>query len=163
MNSDIILIDGGVGTSLWEKTDDKVAVWRYNIEKPEIVLELHKEMADAGAKYVLANTFGANRLAMKGTDYTVPQIISRAMELAHNALDGRDVNISLAMGPLTGLLKPFGPIDKEEAYDIYHEMAEAGIAGRPDAVYIQTFLDLEMAKIAAKAVRDQALAERNLL
>lgn len=154
MNSDIILIDGGVGTSLWEKTDDKVAVWRYNIEKPEIVLELHKEMADAGAKYVLANTFGANRLAMKGTDYTVPQIISRAMELAHNALDGRDVNISLAMGPLTGLLKPFGPIDKEEAYDIYHEMAEAGIAGRPDAVYIQTFLDLEMAKIAAKAVRD---------
>ena len=104
MNSDIILIDGGVGTSLWEKTDDKVAVWRYNIEKPEIVLELHKEMADAGAKYVLANTFGANRLAMKGTDYTVPQIISRAMELAHNALDGRDVNISLAMGPLTGLL-----------------------------------------------------------
>ena len=154
MNKDIVLIDGGVGTSLWEKADDKVAVWRYNIEKPEIVLELHKEMADAGAKYVLANTFGANRLAMKGTDYNVPQIITRAMELAHEALDGRDVNISLAMGPLTGLLKPFGPISPEECYDIYKEMAEAGIAGHPDAVYIQTFLDLEMARIAARAVRD---------
>ena len=154
MKKDIILIDGGVGTSLWEKADDKVAVWRYNIEKPEIVLELHKEMADAGANYVLANTFGANRLAMKGTDYNVPQIISRAMELAHDALDGRDVKISLAMGPLTGLLKPFGPIAPEECYDIYKEMAEAGIAGHPDAVYIQTFLDLEMARIAARAVRD---------
>ena len=154
MKKDIILIDGGVGTSLWEKADDKVPVWRYNIENPEIVLELHKEMANAGAKYVLANTFGANRLAMHGTDYTVPQIVTRAMELAHEALDGRYVKISLAMGPLTGLLKPFGPIAPEECYDIYKEMAEAGITGKPDAVYIQTFLDLEMAKIAARAVRD---------
>lgn len=154
MKKDIILIDGGVGTSLWEKTDDKVAVWRYNIERPEIVLELHREMADAGAKYILANTFGANRLAMNGTDYNVPQIIKRAMELAHEALDDRDCRISLAMGPLTGLLKPFGPISREECYDIYKEMAEAGLSEGPDAVYIQTFLDLEMARIAARAVRD---------
>ena len=154
MKEDIILIDGGVGTSLWEKVEDKVPVWRYNIEKPAIVLELHREMAEAGAKYVLANTFGANRLAMKGTDYTVPQIVSKAMELAHDALDDTEAKISLAMGPLTGLLKPFGPISPEECYDIYKEMAEAGLAGKPDAVYIQTFLDLEMARIAAKAVRD---------
>ena len=28
----IILLDGAVGTSLWEKSDDKVPVWRYNLE-----------------------------------------------------------------------------------------------------------------------------------
>ena len=37
MNKDLVLLDGAVGTSLWEKSDDKVPVWRYNIEKPDIV------------------------------------------------------------------------------------------------------------------------------
>lgn len=30
MNKDLVLLDGAVGTSLWEKSDDKVPVWRYN-------------------------------------------------------------------------------------------------------------------------------------
>ena len=35
--NDIVLLDGAIGTGLWEKADDKVPVWRYNIENPAIV------------------------------------------------------------------------------------------------------------------------------
>ena len=52
MNKDLVLLDGAVGTSLWEKAEDKVPVWRYNVEKPEIVSELIKEYYDAGSKII---------------------------------------------------------------------------------------------------------------
>ena len=68
---DIVLLDGAVGTSLWEKTEDRGPVWRYNIENPGIVRELCTEYADAGAQIILANTFGANRLAVKRSPYSV--------------------------------------------------------------------------------------------
>ena len=40
MRSDVTILDGAVGTSLWEKAQDKVAVWRYNVENPDIVRQL---------------------------------------------------------------------------------------------------------------------------
>lgn len=59
MKENIVLLDGAVGTSIWEKTEDKLPVWTYNITKPEIVSELCHEYIGAGSKIILANTFGA--------------------------------------------------------------------------------------------------------
>ena len=150
MDDKIVLLDGAVGTSLWEKTEDRGPVWRYNVENPEIVLELHREMAEAGASYVLANTFGANRPNVKQYGYEVEQIASSAMELAHEALDGK-TKIALGIGPLTGLLKPFGDITEDDAYEYFDELITAGVKGKPDIIYLQTFMDLKMMCIAAKA------------
>ena len=36
----LTLLDGAIGTSLWEKAEDKVPVWRYNIENPAIVTNI---------------------------------------------------------------------------------------------------------------------------
>lgn len=33
----ITLLDGAVGTTLWEHTNDHDPVWKYNIEKPDVV------------------------------------------------------------------------------------------------------------------------------
>lgn len=156
MNRNITMLDGAVGTSLWEKTSNKVPVWRYNIEDPDIVRQLHDEYVEAGAEIILANTFSANRPSMHGTDYTVDQIVSRAMELAHESIDGR-AKIALAVGPLTGLLKPFGDISREDAYDYFDEQIGAGVKGRPDLIFIQTFMDVEMMKIAAAVARKHDL------
>ena len=155
MYDDVVLMDGGVGTSLWEKIpegEEKVLVWRYNMEKPEIVRELHQEMLDAGAQIILANTFGANQTNMRGTDYTPAQAVKAAMELAHEVI-GNKAKIALAVGPLTGLLKPYGKITKEEAYAYFDEQISTGAAGKPDLIYCQTFMDLEMMKIAASVAR----------
>ena len=32
MQKNLTLLDGAVGTSLWEKAEDKAPVWRYNLE-----------------------------------------------------------------------------------------------------------------------------------
>jgi len=88
MKHGITLMDGAVGTSLWEKTEDKAPVWQYNVTNPRIISELCREYADAGAEIVLANTFGANAMSMKGTPYRVAEIVPAAMELAGEALAG---------------------------------------------------------------------------
>ena len=62
---DIVLLDGAIGTGLWEKADDKVPVWRYNIENPAIVKELAREYAEAGSQIIHTNTFSANRITLQ--------------------------------------------------------------------------------------------------
>ena len=156
MKKNIVLLDGAVGTSFWEKTDDRGPVWKYNVENPRIVLELHKEMAEAGACYVLANTFSANRPSVEKLGYTVDGIVTPAMELAHEALDGNS-KIVLSIGPLTGMLEPFGDIKEEEAYELFDEQISVGVKGKPDLIYLQTFMDLKMMCIAAKAASKHAL------
>lgn len=150
MSKKIVLMDGAVGTSLWEKSSDKVPVWKYNIEDPDIVRELHREMIDAGAEIVLANTFSANRPSMKGTDYTAPQIVEAAMEIACDEIRGK-AKIAMGVGPLTSLLAPLGKLTEDECFDIYDEMFKAAAPYKPDYIYLQTFIDLQMQYVAARA------------
>ncbi len=148
MRNDITLMDGGQGTTLWKKAKEQVAVWRYNIEDPDIVFEMMREYADAGSQIVSTNTFSANGPSMEGTGHNVEEIMAAGLEIAHSALDGR-AKIALDVGPLTGLLKPFGTISDEEAHEIFEEQISAGMKGKPDLILLETFLDLKMMQIAA--------------
>ena len=62
--SDVFLMDGAAGTTLWHLADAagiaREPVWKYNIEHPELVRELHRRYIDAGSQLIQANTFGAN-------------------------------------------------------------------------------------------------------
>lgn len=111
----LTLLDGAIGTSLWEKAEDKVPVWRYNIENPAIVTELHNEYIAAGAKIILANTFGANAGAVEHSPYTVHEVVSNGVRLAKEAAKGTDVKVALSIGPLSVLLEPYGDLTEEEA------------------------------------------------
>lgn len=148
MNKNIVLLDGAVGTSLWAKSGDKNPVWTYNIEKPGLVRELHKEYIAAGSQMILANTFGANRTSVGKTEYTVENVIRSGISLAKQAAEGTDVKVIFSSGPLMGLLEPYGDITEEEAEEYYKEQFSAAMSEKPDAIYVQTFIDVEMMKIA---------------
>lgn len=154
MKDGIVLMDGAVGTSLWAKAEqngiDKEPVWKYNMEHPEIVAELAAEFADAGAEMVLCNTFGANRPAVKRSSaYTVYDVVNTGVRIAKEALKGKKAKCVLSLGPLSVLMEPYGDMTEEEAADIYREMLDAGMKEGPDAILIQTFIDLSMMKVAA--------------
>lgn len=150
MTQKVVLMDGAVGTSLWEKADDKVPVWRYNIENPKIVRELQEEFVQAGAEIVLADTFAANAAEVaRSSSYTVEQVVSTAVKIAKETINGR-AKVGLAIGPLTGLLKPYGDIPIERAKEMYEEQIGSGAKEGPDVIYIQTFIDLKMMEIAAE-------------
>lgn len=159
---DIVLLDGAVGTSLWEKSSDKVAVWRYNLENPAIVKELAEEYVDAGAKIILANTFGANRYAVGKTDYAVQEIVSTGVRLARETIAGR-AKVALAVGPLPLLLEPYGDLTEEDAYAAFDEQISAGVSEKPDVITLQTFMDADMMHIAARAAMKHGLPVFSLM
>ena len=151
---DVVLLDGAVGTSIWEKTEDKLPVWTYNITKPEVVSELCHEYIDAGSKIILANTFGANGPAVKrSSDYSVKEVVQAGVKIAKEAVAGTDVKVALSIGPLTQLIEPYGDVTEEEATEIYEEMIGAGMEEKPDLIMLQTFMDLEMMRIAATVAK----------
>lgn len=149
MKKDIYLLDGANGTCLWAKTGDKGPVWRYNKLFPDKVVELAGEFIDAGSDFVLSNTFSANRPSVEPFDYSVEEIVREGVILAKEAAKDR-ARVLLDIGPLTGLLIPFGKIAKEEARETFAEMLKYGTMEKPDGIFLETFMDLEMLKIAAE-------------
>ena len=153
-----VLLDGAVGTSLWELADKagvaRDPVWKYNIEHPELVLELHRQMIEAGAEIILANTFGANGpMVERCSSYSVEEVVKKGVELARKAAEGTGVKVAVACGPLSELLEPFGDLEEEEAEAIFRKQIGSGIEAGADLVMVQTFIDLELMKIAAKVAK----------
>ncbi len=162
MKKKITLLDGAVGTTLWgiaeENGVEKVPVWKYNVEHPEFVVELVKRYVDAGCEIVLANTFGANGPAVKrSSDYTVAEVIEGGVRAAKKALEGTDVKLCLSLGPLMQLLEPYGDMEEEECAAIYDEMLDAGVGAGADMILIQTFMDLEMMRVATVEAKKYGL------
>ena len=155
-HDDIVLLDGALGTCLWEKTADKVPVWRYNIENPDIVTEIAEEYVDAGAQILMTNTFGANRYAVSRTGYSVREAVSAGVRLAREAAGNR-AKAALSIGPLPVLLEPFGDLTEEEAFELFDEQISAGIDEKPDLIALETFMDADMLHIAAEAAAKHGL------
>ena len=154
----ITVLDGAVGTCLWEKADrhgfPKDPVWKYNIDHPEIVKELAEEYLEAGAQIIQANTFGANRLAVsRFPGYDTKEVVRAGVRIVKEVTRGTDVKCSLDIGPLTMLLEPYGDLEEDECREIFEEMIDAGMEEGPDMIFLETFMDVEMMRIAAEAAK----------
>ena len=158
MKRNITLLDGAIGTTLWDKAAahgwKKEPVWTYNTEHPEIVAELAKEYADAGSQILFANTFGANGPAVKKSSArTVSEIVSEGVRIAKDAVAGRGVKVALDAGPLSELMEPYGDLEEDEVADIYREMFEAGVGAGAELIVLETFIDLGMLRVAAEEAK----------
>ena len=64
-NNEVVVFDGGVGTYLYEKgIFINTCFDELNITNPDIVKEVHRDYAAAGADVIETNTFGANRFKL---------------------------------------------------------------------------------------------------
>ena len=148
--NDIVLLDGAMGTKLWEKAESKVPVWRYNIENPAIVSEVTREYVEAGSEIVQANTFGANRYATQRDGYEPDRIVSAGVRLAKEAAGGR-ARVALSVGPLPVLMEPYGDLTEEEAAEAFAEQIAPGVAEGADLIAFETFMDADMLRVAVEA------------
>lgn len=156
--SKITLLDGAVGTTLWSLADahgiKREPVWKYNIEHPELVTELHKTYIEAGSQIILSNTFGANRQMVKrASSYSVTDVVSKGAELALDAAKGTGVKVFCAIGPLLEFMEPYGDLEEEEVIDIFTEQMTPVMEAGADGVMVQTFMDLATAVVATKVAK----------
>lgn len=158
MKKDIILLDGAAGTTLWELAEaqgiERAPVWKYNIEQPQLVLELHRRYIEAGCDMIQCNTFSVNPESVaRSSDYSVEQVVTAAVELCKKACEGTAAKPYLSFGPLSSLLEPYGKLTRTETHEAYSRLAKAGCEAGAEYVMLETFMDLEMMRIAVEAVR----------
>lgn len=152
-----LLLDGAVGTALMAKInargiEEHDPVWAFNMRYPEVVRELAAEYQQAGADIIQANTFTANRQSVGHfSNYAVTDVVREAMILAKDAVKGTSTKVAAAAGALSTLLKPYGTLTPEECDAIYMEQLEPAIKEGADCIFLLTFMDLAMMKIAAQA------------
>lgn len=151
---DVFILDGAMGTSLWKRAGDHSPVWQYNMKYPQTVIDVHREYIAAGSNIILTNTFGANKGAVSRYERSVFDVVSEGVRLAKAAAEGTNTKIALSVGPLSVLLEPYGDLTEEEAEEIYREQIGAGMSEHPDIIFLETFMDIEMMKVAAHVARE---------
>ena len=146
----ITLLDGASGTRLWALSDaaglPKKPSWTYNVEHPELVAQVTREYVEAGSEIIFSNTFNANRQMLKGQNCTVAEVVSGAVAAAKAAAG--TARVGLDLGPLSGMMEPYGDLTEEEAAEIYGEQIDAGMAAGADLIVLETFMDLDMLRCA---------------
>ena len=157
LKDEILILDGAMGTMLQNsglKLGELPEV--LNIENPETIIGIHKKYVEAGAQVITTNTFGANELKTKNSDYTVEEIIHHAAENARKAIADKDVYIALDIGPIGELLEPMGTLKFEEAYDIFARQIIQGVKDGVDLIIIETMTDLYEAKAAILSAKEHS-------
>lgn len=158
LGSRILFFDGGMGTLLQKAglgQGELPESW--NLTHPDVVMQIYRDYAAAGANFITANTFGANRLKLHGAPFAASELIEAGVSLARKAVDetGRDdIFVALDMGPTGKLLKPIGDLDFETAVDAYKEMVVSGVKAGADCCIIETMGDTSEIKAAVLAVKE---------
>ena len=145
-----LLCDGGMGTLIQQAGLARIHELPdlLNLTHASDICALQRRYVEAGSDCIATNTFSSNRLKLAGCDVTVDELYAAAAHIA------REAGASLVagdIGPTGALLAPLGPLNFDEAYDIFAEQARAAYAAGCDLIFLETFSDLLEAKAALLA------------
>ncbi len=157
MQNGFLLLDGGMGTLLQAEglaPGEHPELW--NLTRPEIIRGIHKAYFDAGSNVVNTNTFGANCLTFDKA--ALEEIMTAAVSIAREAAEAstgeQEKFVSLDIGPLGQLLKPYGSLDFEDAVAVFAQTVRLGVAAGVDLVTVETMNDSLETKAALLAVKE---------
>ena len=146
-----LYFDGGFGTMVQSRglpAGTPPELW--NIERPEVIEEIHRAYCEAGSNVITANTFGVN--ADKYENYET--LIAAAIANARRAAEPFGAYVALDIGPTGKLLKPYGTLDFEDAVSLFAKSVRAGAKAGADLVIIETMNDAHETKAALLAAKE---------
>ena len=153
----IVFFDGAMGTILQQNglgAGELPELW--NLERPDLIEQIHRDYLAAGADIVKTNTFGGNAIKLRGCGHSVQEIVEAAVSHARHAVEscGRDAYVAMDIGPTGKLLRPLGDLSFEEAYEAFKEAAQCGEKAGADLILIETMSDTYEAKAALLAAKE---------
>lgn len=143
-----LIADGATGTNLQSRgLPAGTPPDEWVIDNPEAVLQLHRDFVAAGSNLILTCTFGATSLRLRGSKFEgkTVELNQRAAALARQAAEPHGIFVGGSLGPVGGLIKPYGPLTPEEVRQAYAEQAKALTEAGVDILVIETQFSLEEA------------------
>ncbi len=164
LGKEYLFYDGGTGTYLQAhglQPGELPESW--NLTHPEILIAMHRSFLEAGSHILLTNTFGANAGKLAGTEWDLETMVTAGVTNAKEAVtrhrrehpeDKRPLFVSLDIGPSGHLMKPYGDLSFEQAYEWFSQVAILGEQAGADLVTIETMSDSYEGKAALLAVKE---------
>jgi 5-methyltetrahydrofolate--homocysteine methyltransferase len=159
-NKKILVSDGAWGTLLQQKglkAGECPESW--NLTHPDEVFDIAKSYIDAGADMIETNSFGGTvfKLESYGLADKVKDVNIAAAQISKKAA-GENKIVLGSIGP-TGKIIMMDEVTPEEMYEAFKQQAIALEIGGVDAIIIETMSDLEEAKCAIKAAKENTSCE----
>jgi len=157
LTAEPIIIDGGMGSLLFQKIPGYAGSFELlNVEKPEILQDIHRQYFEAGSELVETNTFGGSiiKLAEYGLEHRCAEINEAGAALARKVADEYNGFVGGSVGPTGKLIEPMGETPAEEIYKSYAEQMIGLERGGAHVIAIETMNDIQEAKLALMAARD---------
>lgn len=160
----LLFFDGGMGTMLQAAglTGGEIPEY-WNMEKPDLVEDVHYQYLMAGANIVETNAFGANPVKFPQDKYTSYDVMYQAVKLAQNAVKrckeetGReDLFVAAGLGPIGKLLEPMGEVSFDEAYEGFKVLVTAAKDAGADLILLETMTDIYEMKAGVLATKENS-------
>ena len=151
--NDMLTLEGAMGTMLQRQGIPADACpAQVNVLDPEVVSEIHRYYRLAGANCAITNTFGGSRakLDQYGIGDQVRDINQAGVLIAKKE---NPEHVLGDVGPCGLVMEPLGTATFDEVYAQYFEQISALASAEPDAILIETMIDIADARCAVLAGR----------
>lgn len=155
----VLVSDGAWGTFLQKKgMKPGECPEEWNLSHPEDVLDIAKSYIDAGADMIETNSFGGTifKVEKYGLGDKVFELNKAAAEISRKAAGNKFVLGSI--GP-TGKILMMGDVTEKELYEAFKTQVQGLEAGGVDAIMIETMTDLDEARLAIQAAKENTNCE----
>ena len=151
----VIIFDGAMGTMLMSEglsPGEIPELW--NIEKPSVIMDIHKKYFEAGSDVVHTNTFGGSsmKLSEEGLVEKMETLNTEAAKIAKKVCPGGKF-VAGDIGPTGKMLEPLGDATSGEMEETFFSQANALIKGGVDLISIETIFSLEEALAAVRGTK----------
>ena len=148
-----IFLDGAMGTQLGAAGLEMGG--QNCVTNPEAVLAVHEQYAACGIDLLITNTLTMNRVNLESHNIGVDvrEVNLAGVRLAKAAARGGQYVLG-DIGSTGKMLKPYGPLSEDDAYEAFREQAAILAEGGADGLIIETMFDLREAVCAMRAAKE---------
>jgi methionine synthase / methylenetetrahydrofolate reductase(NADPH) len=154
-----VVFDGAMGTEIYgrgvfiNRCFDEVC-----LTNPDLIREIHKSYVAAGADVIETNTFGANRIWLRGHGLAEKTVeINRAGAALAREAAGDAVFVAGSIGPCLRSHQLLTKEHETEIADAFRESGQALADGGVDFLLLETFTHIDELVLAAKSLKSVGL------
>ncbi|MBU0712034.1 homocysteine S-methyltransferase family protein [bacterium] len=150
-----LLFDGAMGSMLMSRgMPAGMASEMMNIQKPDVVLDIHKAYLTAGSDVITTNTFGGSPIKMKsaGIEHLTEEANKMAVRIARQACSAGQF-VAGDIGPMGNMLEPLGLISENVAIESFAQQAKILADGGVDLFIVETMFDINESLAAIRGIR----------